>query len=272
MSAKSLVDEIGCRRYIRRLVTDRWSMPTGSGDGWAADYERARPGWPSKVVDVPGLAPTATVLDLGAGTGKLTRVLASTFDHVIAVEPADAMRRILETACPEAETLPGAAQSIPLADSSVDAVFAAQAFHTFDDEHAVAEIARVLRPGGVAVLMWNVPAGPWEPSAARAEAFLNERGPDEVSYIPLDLGGPRYTPGEWPLTEPTFEQLEEMRLPNPQRLDRDRLVTFYATMDWVADLPDGERLPLLERVRSLLPALEYQRLWETHVHWTRRAA
>ena len=247
-------------------------MPAGSLDRWPEDYERGRPGWPPEVVDRTGLPPTATVLDLGAGTGKLTRLLVPAFGRVVAVEPAEAMRRILETICPEAEALPGTAQAIPLADASVDAVFAAQAFHTFDDERAVAEIARVLRPQGAVALMWNVPAGPWEPSTATAEELLTERGPSEVSYIPLDLGGPRYPTGEWPLAEPTFEPLKEVRLPNPQTLDRDGLVAFYASMGWIGDLPDDERLPLLDEVRSLLAAAEYRRLWETRVHWTRLAA
>jgi ubiquinone/menaquinone biosynthesis C-methylase UbiE len=176
-------------------------MPAGSRDRWPEDYERGRPGWPSEVVDLPGLPPTATVLDLGAGTGKLTRLLVPAFGRVVAVEPADAMRRILGTLCPEAEALPGTGQEIPLADASVDAVFAAQAFHWFDDERAIAEIARVLRPFGGLVLMWNLPAGPWQPSTAAAEDLLTALSPrpDEVSYDPLDLGGPRYAPGEWPL-------------------------------------------------------------------------
>ena len=113
-----------------------------------------------------GAPAAATVLDLGAGTGKLTRLLVAAFGRVVAVEPAEAMRRLLETLCPEAEALAGTGQEVPLADASVDAVFAAQAFHWFDDERAVAEIVRVLRPGGALVLMWNVPAGPWEPSTA----------------------------------------------------------------------------------------------------------
>jgi SAM-dependent methyltransferase len=258
--------------YSRPALTNTWSMPTGSGDGWAEDYERGRPGWPPGAVDVAGLPPSATVLDLGAGTGKLTRRLVPAFDRVIAVEPADAMRRTLETICPEAEALPGTGQAIPLADASVDAVFVAQAFHRFDDECAVAEIARVLRPRGAVALMWNVPAGPWEPSTATAEELLTERGPSEVSYIPLDLGGPRYAAGEWPLAEPAFEPLEEVRLPNLQTLDLEGLVAFYASMGWIGDLPDDERLPLLAEVRSRLTAPVYERLWETQVHWTRRAS
>jgi len=248
-------------------------MPAGSGDSWSEDYERGRPGWPREVVDVAGIPTTATVLDLGAGTGKLTRLLVPAFSRVIAVEPAEAMRRMLERYCPEAESLAGTGHEIPLADASVDAVFAAQAFHWFDDEHAVAEIARVLRPRGALILMWNLPAGPWEPSAAAAEELLTRRGPNpsEVSYDPLDLGrGARYASDGWSLAESSFEPLQAMRLPNPQTLDRDGLVAYYASMGWLADLPDDERLSLLGEVRSLLATGEYRRLWETHVHWTRR--
>ena len=255
-------------------LADTWSMPAGSVDRWPEDYERGRPGWPPEVVDLPGLAPTATVLDLGAGTGKLTRLLVPVFGRVIAVEPAEAMRHRLETLCPKAEALPGTGQEIPLADASVDAVFAAQAFHWFDDERAVVEIARVLRARGALVLMWNLPAGPWQPSAAAVEELLSDRGPkpSEVSYDPLDLGRPRYPSDEWALAEPAFEPLQSLRLPNPQTLDRDGLVAYFASMGWLADLPDDERLPLLREVRSLLVAAEYRRLWETHVHWTRLAA
>jgi SAM-dependent methyltransferase len=247
-------------------------MPVGSGDRWPADYERGRPGWPPEVLDVPGLPSSATVLDLGAGTGKLTRLLAPAFSRVIALEPADAMRRMLVALCPKADAIEGTAEAIPLADASVDAVFAAQAFHTFESERAVAEIARVLRPGGAVVLTFNVPAGPWEPSVAAAEELLAERGPAEVPYIPLDLGSPGYTAYDWPFAVPGFEPLREQRLPNPQTLDRDGLVAFYASMGWVGDLPDDDRMALLDAVNSLLGASAYRRLWEAQVYWTRLAA
>jgi SAM-dependent methyltransferase len=249
-------------------------MPVGSLDRWPEDYERGRPGWPPQVVDVPGLPPTATVLELGAGTGKLTRLLVSTFGRVIAVEPAEAMRRLLVTHCPEAEALAGSAEEIAVEDASVDAVFAAEAFHRFDGERALAEIARVLRPRGVLVLLWNLPAGPTEPSIAAAERFLQKRAPGdraELGYDPVDLNTTRYESGAWrePFAASPFEELQEARLSNPQTVDRDGLVAFFASMGWIGDLPDAERLPLLDAVRSLLGAGEYRRQWATNVHWTR---
>jgi SAM-dependent methyltransferase len=250
-------------------------MPAGSRDRWPEDYERGRPGWPPEIVELVGLPPTATVLDLGAGTGKLTRVLTTAFDRVVAVEPAEAMRRILAAQCPRAATLAGNAQEIPLADKSVDAVFAAQAFHWFDDEPAVAEIARVLRSHGTLVLMWNRPGGSTQPSIAAVEQLLTEHGPtaDEFGSDPLDLGGPRYASGEWgiALAKAPFKPLQSARLQNPQTLDREGVVAFFASMGWLADLPDAERIPLLDEVRSRLTADEYRRPWETYVYWTRLA-
>jgi SAM-dependent methyltransferase len=251
-----------------------WSLPAGSGERWAEDYERGRPGWPPGVVDVPDLAASATVLEVGAGTGKLTRLLAGTFARVVAVEPADAMRRRLVALCPDAEALDGAAEAIPLADGSVAAAFAAEAFHKFDGERAVPELARVLRPGGVLVLMWNLPAGPVEPSIAAAELLLRERGPapEQLDYEPLDLNPRAYSSDAWrrPFAGSAFGSFESARLPNPQTLDREGMVAFLASMGWIGDLDDAERLPLLDELRSLLPAREYTRLWETRVHWARR--
>jgi SAM-dependent methyltransferase len=250
-----------------------WRLPSGSLDRWPEDYESGRPGWPPGVVDIPGLEPAATVLELGAGTGKLTRLLVSTFDRVVAVEPEDAMRSLLASRCPQAQVLAGSAEAIPLAPDSIDAVFAAEAFHKFHGRLAVDEIARVLRPRGVLVLMWNLPAGPTEPSISGAEKLLHERGPSEgeVAYDPLDLNPTVYGSGDWRLAfaGSRFEELHERRLSNPQTVDRDGLVAFFASMGWLADLPNSDRLPLLAEVRALLDAEEYRRHWETHLHWTR---
>jgi hypothetical protein len=105
------------------------------------------------------------------------------------------------------------------------------------------------------------------------EQLLSERGPkqSELGYDRSDLNPGRYASGEVFLafSEAPFEELQEARLANPQTFDRDGLVAFLASLGWIADLPDVDRLSLLDEIRSLLAALEYRRLWETHVHWTR---
>jgi hypothetical protein len=93
--------------------------------------------------------------------------------------------------------------------------------------------------------------------------------PEDADHIPLDLGGPHASSGWRPAAADPFEPFRATVLPNPQTVDRDGLIAFYASMGWLADLADEERLPLLDQVRSRLAAEEYQRLWETHVHWTR---
>jgi SAM-dependent methyltransferase len=260
---------------VSRPCASAWqsnvAMPAGSGDRWPEEYERGRPGYPTEVLDVPDVPTASTVLDLGAGTGKLTRLLAKRFDHVVAVEPAEAMRRLLRALAPGAEVLAGSAEAIPLPDASVDAVFAAESFHWFNGERALAEIARVLRRQGALVLMWNLPNGPTEPSIAAVDRLVLERAPSDLEYDPTDLNARRYASGEWraAFAGSAFAELQERRFPNPQTLDREASVAFLASMGWIADLPDDERRPLLDEIRALLDADEYQRPWETHVCWTR---
>jgi len=246
---------------------------TGVSESWHEDYERGRPGWPRAVLDVPGLASASAVVEVGAGTGKLTRLLVAAFADVVAIEPDEGMRRVLALAAPGARVLAGSAELIPLPDGAADAVFAAEAFHNFDAAAAVADSARVLSPGGTLVLLWNLPAGPTEPSIAAVEALFAEVGPtrEQVGHDPIDLHTDRFASGAWrlPFEGSPFEELREERHAHVQVVDRDGLVAFFASMGWLADRPDGERLSLLERVRGLLTADEYRRPWETRLFWTR---
>jgi ubiquinone/menaquinone biosynthesis C-methylase UbiE len=126
----------------------------------AGEYELARPDYPAEAVswlgDQLGIGPGRDVLDLGAGTGKLTRQLAALGANVVAVEPDGEMRVELERGTPGVEALAGSAESIPLRDSTVDAITCAQAFHWFDVDRALPEMWRVLRPAGGIGLIWNL--------------------------------------------------------------------------------------------------------------------
>jgi SAM-dependent methyltransferase len=137
-------------------VTDQQAAKRARSFGAAAEeYERARPTYPDAAVDWLIPAGARTVLDLGAGTGKFTRALVGRGLDVIAVEPLEEMRQILQQQLPDVRAIAGTAEGIPLQDASVDAVTAAQAWHWVDESRALPEVARVLRPGGALCLIWN---------------------------------------------------------------------------------------------------------------------
>ena len=122
----------------------------------AAAYERGRPSYPPGAIDWLLPSGARDVLDLGAGTGKLTTRLVQRGLNVVAVDPIPEMLEVLSHALPDTPALLGTAEDIPLPDDSVDAVLVAQAWHWFDPERAIKEVARVLRPGGRLGLVWNM--------------------------------------------------------------------------------------------------------------------
>jgi len=224
--------------------------PTAAaGFGSSADaYERGRPSYPDDAIAYlaaeRGLGPAARILDLAAGTGKLTRLLVEGGAEVVAVEPVAAMRAALERALPEVSVLEGTAESIPLAAGSVDAVTVAQAFHWFDADAAIVEIHRVLRPGGGLGLIWNVMGSDPKWLAALRELVHGIRG-----SVPAYGASPwqeafRATPLFRPLTQRTFDLVHE--------LDEDGLVDRIVSTSYVAALPDADRARLVDQVRALV--------------------
>jgi SAM-dependent methyltransferase len=237
--------------------------PARSFDRAAEAYESARPSYPDALLELLPVDAAASVLDLGAGTGKLTRVLARHYANVIAVEPLDRMRAILESVVPQAESHKGSAEAIPLADGSVDAVFAAQAFHWFANDDAVAEIARVLRPGGVFAVVWNETVDPSslpEPYRARIkELFADGRlapGEDDDRFATIGRG--------------PFGDLREGTVMHEQVQDSESVVAFASSVSLIARLPDAERLGVLAELRSLLPQGEYRFPIRATVRWAVR--
>ena len=235
----------------------------------AEDYERGRPDWSAEALDLVteelGLEPSAEIVDLAAGTGKLTRLLAGRFAHVVAIEPDDEMRALISGV----EALGGTAEDIPLPEDSADAVFCGEAFHWFDAAGALEEIARVLRPGGGLVLMWNH-GWDFEPEIP-AEVFARLSGVYERAGRP---GGPKYESGEWrkPFASSRFEPLRETTLQRTvEDVVRDRVVSLWLSVSSVASLPEEERRELAEYLRGEL-ALTYRMRVTTDVYWTRLAA
>ncbi|HET7045605.1 MAG TPA: methyltransferase domain-containing protein [Gaiellaceae bacterium] len=224
---------------VREAARAGWSRTAGL-------YERARPehadGAVAWLVERCAIGPGTVVVELGAGTGKLTRRLVPTGARVLAVEPVAAMLAELERAVPEAEPLAALAQALPLADGVADAVVVANAFHWFAEPAAIAEIARVLRPGGVLGLAWNL-RDESDPLQARLTRLL---GPllDESSRL-LAAWRPALE------ASPAFGPLEESLLRHEQRLGRRGLRRRVETIAYVAELPRAEREELLDRVEAL---------------------
>lgn len=214
-----------------------------SFDAAADSYERARPGYPPAAVEWMLSERPRRVLDLAAGTGKLTRQLVASGYEVVAVEPLPGMREELAAAVPGVEALDGTAEQIPLAEDTVDAVLVGQAWHWFDQLPAAAEIARVLRPGGTLGIVWN---------------FADERI-DWVSQLwemihaagqPAQVEGRRGETEE-PQLGDFFREAQRGDFTFEQNVDVDMVLALVQSRSYIIQLPVERREKLLNDVRRL---------------------
>jgi SAM-dependent methyltransferase len=198
----------------------------------AGRYERGRPEAPTVAIDALvrslGISDRSTVLELGAGTGKLSRRLEPRSGRYLALEPVPGMREQFRRALPSVSLVAGIAERLPLPDSSVDAVVAAQALHWFDIPTAMGEMHRVLRPRGTVGLLWNVrdESVDW---VHRATEILDR----------YDDRAPRYRRGAWREVwnrTAGFTPLEKQSFPFSQRLNRDTALDRFTSISFIASL------------------------------------
>jgi SAM-dependent methyltransferase len=226
-------------------MSDDYAARAASFEGVADVYERARPGYPDDAVRWLTGAEPRDVVDLGAGTGKLTRSLVALGHCVTAVEPLPAMRAQLQAAVPGASAVAGTAELIPLDDAFADVVTVAQAFHWFDQPVALREIARVLRPGGRLALVWNArdDAEPWvaEFTDTVVSSSVFRKGGIDATTAAIDAST-LYGPVE----RATFGHVQELR--------QAELVELVRSRSECAVLPEEERAAVLERTEALFDA------------------
>ena len=249
----------------------------GSFGNVARAYDEARPEYAvealRRAAKVFELGPDARVVDLAAGTGKLTRRLAESFAEVVAVEPDDRMRAVLEATAPGVEARAGTAEAIPVPDGFADAVFVADAFHWFDASAALAEIARVLRARGGLALVWNVW---WSEGKDDFEQELDPPLPDEAQAL-LDDAYVRsgraaafseQRHGLEAFEGSPFGPVHEEAFRTELQLTGDGVVALFTTVSSVAWLPVQEREALGRRLRELVTGM-HRLPMTTKLFWTR---
>ena len=236
-------------------------------------YEIGRPPYPAdaieRLVAELGIEDGKRVLDLAAGTGKLTRLLVPTGAFVVAVEPVEAMRAALTRSLPEVQALAGTAEAIPLPAASIDVVAVGQAFHWFDGDAALAEIHRVLRPGGRLGLIWNV--------KDESVDWIEKFGGIMESYRG---DAPRVASGAWKdafARTTLFTPLQRARFSFVHEADFAAVVARVTSVSFIAALPPAEFARVVEKVRVLLAThpetagrSTFELPYRTGVYWTKR--
>jgi SAM-dependent methyltransferase len=218
----------------------------------AEDYEATRPGWPLEPFAIAfeqfDLPDRPYVVDVAAGTGKLTRTLAQLAGSLVAVEPDPALRAVLERELPGVIALGGTAEELPLDTASADAVCAGQAFHWFNVDRALDEFTRVLRPGGIAIAAWNTPPedGTWYDAVIE---FLSTANPDHLPATDID----------WPIAlgaHPLLGGLLEIAARHEQHSDRAAFRRLLGTHSMINALPPGRRSELIDGALAVAEARE----------------
>ncbi len=239
------------------LTPEERAARAASFGGAAAQYERYRQGPPAAAVDWILPDPVGTVVDLGAGTGSLARLLVDRADEVIAVEPDDRMRAVLVESVPGVRALAGRGESMPLPDASADAVLASSSWHWMDPVPTLHEVGRVLVPGGTLAALWSGP-DPESAFMAGAQALLGggeASALDEQERGELDAALNDRSATVQALEIPTgvpFDQPEQTVVTWDVALNADELVGLLGTFSWVILMEDGDRTRLFETARRLL--------------------
>jgi SAM-dependent methyltransferase len=239
------------------LTPEQKAERAGSFGTAAAQYERYRQGPPSVAVDWVLPARLGTIVDLGAGTGGLTRLLVGRAEEVVAVEPDDRMREVLIESVDGVRAVAGRGDSIPLPDASVDAVLASSSWHWMETVPTLLEVGRVLVPGGTLAAMWSGP-DPETGLIAQARELLAGEGSTDIdderrSELSASLGnqnaldqGLEIPPGV------PFDQPEQTVFTWEVALNADELIGLLGTFSWVILMEDEARERLFDTARRVL--------------------
>ena len=241
----------GLEPEVRRVLADKSLLGRSGFSQGSALYERARPGYTDVAVDhlaaVLDIGPGRRVLDIAAGTGKLTRGLVATGASVVASEPSASMREVFASVVPGTPQVGATAEDLPFTDHSFDAVTVAQAFHWFDPPAALSEIARVLRAGGGLGLIWNErdESDPLVAELTRVSKWdVHQPYPVGKDFGPVvDASG-------------LFGPVDRTKLRFVQRLDRVAFVEQVASRSYIAVLPEDRRQAILGEVADLADGLD----------------
>ena len=227
----------------------------------AAEYERGRPDYAPAVVGAIAaelrLSPGATVLDLAAGTGKLSRTLLAAGFDVVAVEPLDSLRALLGDRIGAERVRDGVAERIPLDDASVAAVTVADGFHWFDREAAMREITRVLVPGGGLAVMSMVPDWTGASWAHEVGTLVRDARPEHPAF-----DGPPWHEA-LSITQGWSEPWE-VRVTTNQPTGPERVIDHLSSMSWIAAMPDADRAEAVARIREVVTSGETPTVMPVH--------